>query len=530
MLAELPPSPLAFLLISSFKIEPLTPSKVKLGLFDNETTNVSHESGKVISKMAFSLSSKGGKPESCNCDKVHGSFSHGTQRVSQAEDALFKAQLISFMETFQQLAKHPKMQELLQGTTQVVFSLPSEKEDSHAKGSRDTRGKAPMVERQDVVQTPSRASRSKDFVAFGHGPVHDDKQKARVFEQPPVSIVRRQLSTHGLVNGQDSNEQVMRRTIPMPTSNAGCFGGNSVLQAMIRPSSGLHGYMPDNAYGAMQAGTSKPMYGNIVVQPGARANFISPELASKLGIRADEMVGFSNCFSNSLPNKYPPERPEDHRIDLVPSSSPPNRPHHKVSAAQQKEILSRINELLEKGLIQPNSSPFCSPVLLVQKKDGSWRMCIDYRALNKNTINNRFPIPTKDGILDRLEGASLFSRIDLTSGYHRIRIRPEDVHKTAFRTTFGLYEFLVIPFGLTNDPATFNRMMDRILSPHKNYVNTFFDDMIVFSKTKEEHRRHLTAIFNELCKNILLIDAKKSEFILKKNTFLGTMFQRLGYA
>ncbi|MCO5568815.1 hypothetical protein L7F22_022515 [Adiantum nelumboides] len=203
--------------------------------------------------------------------------------------------------------------------------------------------------------------------------------------------------------------------------------------------------------------------------------------------RATFLNGFSDCFSDSLPDELPPERPKDHRIDVVPGSSPPNRPPYRVSAAQQKEIMSQVNELLEKGLIQPSSSPYCSLVLLVQKKDGSWRMCVDYHVLNKNTIKNRFPIPRIDDILDRLQGGSMFSRIGLKSGYHQIRIRPEDVHKTAFKTTFGLYEFLVMPIGLTNAPATFNRMMDRF-RPHKNYVGTFFDDMIVFSKSKEEHR------------------------------------------
>ncbi|MCO5578975.1 hypothetical protein L7F22_032826 [Adiantum nelumboides] len=190
--------------------------------------------------------------------------------------------------------------------------------------------------------------------------------------------------------------------------------------------------------------------------------------------------------------------------------------------------MSQVEELLEKGPIQPSSSPFCSPVLLVQKKDGSWRMCIDYRALNKNTIKNRFPIPRIDDILDKLEGAAMFSRIDLKSGYHQIRIRSEDVHKTAFRTTFGLYEFLVMPFGLTNALATFNRMMDRIFRPHQQFVGTFFDDMIVYSKNEEEHRHHLAIVFKELRSHRLLINAKKSEFFLEEIYFLGHIVSKNG--
>ncbi|MCO5547323.1 hypothetical protein L7F22_000771 [Adiantum nelumboides] len=146
-------------------------------------------------------------------------------------------------------------------------------------------------------------------------------------------------------------------------------------------------------------------------------------------------------------NKLPPERLEDHRIHLVLGSSPLNRPPYRVSATQHKGVMSQINELLEKG------------------KDGSWRMCIDYHALYKNTIKNRFPILRIDGILDRLQGASLFSRMDLKSGYHQICNMPEDVHKTVFKTTFGLYEFLVMPFSLTNAPGTFNRMMTKFLDP-----------------------------------------------------------------
>ncbi|MCO5553550.1 hypothetical protein L7F22_007072 [Adiantum nelumboides] len=215
--------------------------------------------------------------------------------------------------------------------------------------------------------------------------------------------------------------------------------------------------------------------------------------------------------SGSLPSTLPPVRPEDHTIDLIPGSTRPNRPPYRVSRAQNEEIMNQVKDLLEKGLIQPSSSPFCSPVLLVLKKDGSWRMCIDYRALNKITIKNRFPIPRIDDILDRLQGSSCFNRIDLKSGYHQIRIAPGDVYKTAFRTTFGLFEFLVMPFGLTNAPATFNRMIDRIFREYRLFVGTFFDDIIVFSKNEADHRDHLLQVFQALGHHKLVINGKKND-------------------
>ena len=238
--------------------------------------------------------------------------------------------------------------------------------------------------------------------------------------------------------------------------------------------------------------------------------------------RHEFINNFADCFSDSLPGELPPKRPEDHTIDLVPGSSPPNQPPYRVSGSQQEEIFRQVSELLEKGLIRPSSSPYCSPILLVQKKDGSFRMCIDYRSLNKITIKNRFPIPRIDDIMDKLQGASIFSRIDLKSGYHQIRIAPEDIHKTAFRTTFGLYEFLVMPFGLTNAPATFNRMMERIFIPHSSFTGVFFDDILVFSKSEEEHKKHLETVFQELRQAMCLqINAKKSEFFLREIHYLG---------
>ncbi|MCO5561728.1 hypothetical protein L7F22_015351 [Adiantum nelumboides] len=172
---------------------------------------------------------------------------------------------------------------------------------------------------------------------------------------------------------------------------------------------------------------------------------------------------FQDVFIDDILGELPPKRGDDnHMIELIPGSSPPNKPPYRVSQAQQEEIMRQVNELVEKGMVRPSSSSFCSPVLLVQKEDGTYRMCVDYRALNRITIKNRFPVPRVEDLFDKLQGSIYFSRIDLKSGYHQIRIVDEDIVKTAFRTTFGLYEYLVMPFGLTNAPAIFNRMMERI--------------------------------------------------------------------
>ncbi|MCO5604803.1 hypothetical protein L7F22_058975 [Adiantum nelumboides] len=172
---------------------------------------------------------------------------------------------------------------------------------------------------------------------------------------------------------------------------------------------------------------------------------------------------FQDVFIDGIPGKLAPKQgDDDHAIELLPGSSPPNEPPYRVSQAQKEEIMRQANELVEKGMWRPSSSPFCSPVLLGQKKDSTYRMCVDYRALNRITIKNTFHVPRIEDIFNKLQGLTYFSRIDLKSGYHQIRIVDEDVAKTAFRTTFGLYEYLVMPFGLTNAPATFNRMMEQI--------------------------------------------------------------------
>ena len=186
---------------------------------------------------------------------------------------------------------------------------------------------------------------------------------------------------------------------------------------------------------------------------------------------------FADVFPEKLPG-LPPVKEVEFGIDLIPGTAPISIAPYRMAPTELKELKSQLQELTDKGFVRPSFSPWGAPVLFVKKKDGSMRLCVDYRQLNKVTIKNKYPLPKIDDLFDQLKGATWFSKIDLRSGYYQLRVKESDVPKTAFRTRYGHYEFLVMPFGLTNAPAVFMDLMNRIFRPYLDrFVVVFIDDI-----------------------------------------------------
>ncbi|KAL0550368.1 hypothetical protein IC582_014876 [Cucumis melo] len=230
---------------------------------------------------------------------------------------------------------------------------------------------------------------------------------------------------------------------------------------------------------------------------------------------------YPDVFPDELPG-LPPPREVDFAIELEPGTAPISRAPYRMAPAELKELKVQLQELLDKGFIRPSVSPWGAPVLFVKKKDGSMRLCIDYRELNKVTVKNRYPLPRIEDLFDQLQGATVFSKIDLRSGYHQLRIRDGDIPKTAFRSRYGHYEFIVMSFGLTNAPAVFMDLMNRVFKDFLDqFVIVFIDDILIYSKTEAEHEEHLHQVLETLRAHKLYAKFSKCEFWLKKVTFLG---------
>ncbi|GJZ01215.1 hypothetical protein Tco_0519176 [Tanacetum coccineum] len=223
------------------------------------------------------------------------------------------------------------------------------------------------------------------------------------------------------------------------------------------------------------------------------------------------------------------DKSEKKRLEDVPIVRDFLEHGHLLAPSEKKELSEQLKELSDKGFIRPCSSPWGAPVLFVKKKDGSFQMCIDYRELNKLTVKNRYPLPRIDDLFDQLQGSSVYSKIDLRSGYHQLRVQEEDIPKTTFRTRYGHYEFQVMPFGLTNAPAVFIDLMNQVCKPYLDkFVIVFIDDILIYSKNKQEHEEHLKLILELLKKEELYAKFSKCEFWIPKVQFLGHVIDSEG--
>jgi hypothetical protein len=210
---------------------------------------------------------------------------------------------------------------------------------------------------------------------------------------------------------------------------------------------------------------------------------------------------YLDIFLEELPG-MPPYRDIEFLIELLPGTPPISKRPYRMPMNELEELKKQIAELQAKGFIRPSSSPWGAPVLFVEKKDGTQRMCVDYRSLNEVTIKNKYPLPRIKDLFDQMKGASIFSKIDLRSGYHQLKIRESDIPKTAFHTCYGLYEYTVMSFGLTNAPAYFMYLINKVFMEYLDrFIVVFIDDILVFSKMMEEHEEHLRLVLEKLRSN-----------------------------
>ncbi|KAJ9517709.1 hypothetical protein QJQ45_004021 [Haematococcus lacustris] len=217
---------------------------------------------------------------------------------------------------------------------------------------------------------------------------------------------------------------------------------------------------------------------------------------------------------------------------MAPDHVPPYQRSRRYTLREMNEMKKQVAELLAKKLIEPSCSPYGAPVLFVEKRDGTLRMCVDYRALNKLTVRDRYPLPRIDDLFDKLQGKTIFNSLDLQSGYHQIRITPEDVPKTAFVTPEGQFQYKVLSFGLTNAPATFQRVMNRVFEKQlkEGFVLVYLDDILVMSSSPEEHAMHLKEVLQVMKDNQLYAKLSKCDFNRPELKFLGHIVGRQGIA
>jgi hypothetical protein len=230
---------------------------------------------------------------------------------------------------------------------------------------------------------------------------------------------------------------------------------------------------------------------------------------------------YPDVFPEELPG-MPPDRDIEFIFELIPGTAPIAQRPYRMNPQELEELKKQLADMLSKGLIHPNASPWGSTVLFVDKRDGTIRLCVDYRRLNEVTIKNKYPLPKIEDLFDQLNGAKVFSKIDLRTGYHQLKVRESDIPKTAFTTRYGLFEYTVMSFGLTNAPAYFMNLVNKVFMKFLDkFVVVFIDNILVYSKTEEEHAEHLRLVLGTLREHQSYAKFSKCEFWLKEVGFLG---------
>lgn len=238
---------------------------------------------------------------------------------------------------------------------------------------------------------------------------------------------------------------------------------------------------------------------------------------------------YEDVVTNESPKDLPDFKTITHKIHLIPGSKPTARSPYRMTKFETEELKKQINQLLKQGFIKKSNSPFAAPVLFVKKKDKSLRLCVDYRLLNIITIRDAFPIPVIDDLLFKLGNSKVFSKLDLMSGYFQIRMQPEHEERTAFVTPFGQYQWKVMPFGVTNGPATFQRFMNEVLEDCPNSL-VYLDDILIHSESKEKHEKDIKRVLNKLREHKLIAKQSKCEFFKNELEFLGFTISDKGIA
>eukprot|EP00257_Ricinus_communis_P017580 XP_015576051.1 uncharacterized protein K02A2.6-like [Ricinus communis] len=305
---------------------------------------------------------------------------------------------------------------------------------------------------------------------------------------------------------------------PLPFANTMCIleQGNTCMVPLMR----------EAMLKTMQISAMQLSKGVKKAQPTFLATLKEEVETQSQGEVPREIMGvleeFKDVMPAELPKKLPPKREVDHKIELVEGASPPAAVPYRMAPPELEELRRQLKELLDAGYIKPSKAPYGAPVLFQKKHDGSLRMCIDYRALNKITVKNKYPIPLIADLFDQLGDAKWFTKLDLRSGYYQVRIAEGDEPKTACVTRYGSFEFSVMPFGLTNAPATFCTLMNRVFQPFLDkFVVVYLDDIVVYSKTLKEHIQHLRQVFHILKENELYVKKEKCEFAKPEVMFLG---------